>query len=272
MIGDLVIGPATIVDQPPVDMTTPVPVQTTAQLAIGSIVVVMLVGALWHWRRSGRPTGVLLLVGGLLCSLNEALVDVLGHCFFPLDGALGYTAFGRGVPWWVITAYVAFFGGLTWLNSELLRAGASRQQMWTAIGVVWVLNVILEMPILANGLYVYYGDQPFMVGGFPLNWLVINSLGSLFASVVVARFSASFGGARGVLLLAVPYATYFTSWVCHLPLFTTLNAEVPSPVRWAAAVVSALLGLAAMDALIRIGTTGRRGAVAPVRIGQTADA
>jgi hypothetical protein len=246
-------GLLAIVDQPPVDLTTPVPVQTTAQLAIGAVVVAMLAGALWHWRRSGRPTGVLLLIGGLFCSLNEALVDVLGHCFFPLDGAMGYTAFGRGVPWWVVTAYVGFFGGLTWLNSELIRSGATRQKMWTAIGVVWVLNLLLEMPILANGLYLYYGDQPFMVGGFPLNWLVINSLGSLFASVAVARFAHAFTGARSVLLPAVPYATYFASWVCHLPLFTILNAEVSRPLRWAAAVVSALLGLAAMDALVRLG-------------------
>jgi hypothetical protein len=255
-------GMLAVVDQPPVGLTTPIGARDTAQLAIGAVVAAMALGAIWHWRRSGRSTGLLLLVGGLLCSLNEALVDLLGHCFFPKDSRIAYTAYGYSVPWWVVTAYVGFFGGLTWLNSEYLRTGPTRRRMWTAIGAVGVLNLILEMPILASGVYLYYGDQPFMVGGFPLNWLVINSLGSLFASVVVARFSAFFTGLRQVLLLAVPYATYSMSWVVHMPLFGTLNAEVSSPVRWVAAAVSAVLGLVVMDALIRLGTARRSPAAA----------
>lgn len=240
------------VDQPPLDMTSAVGAQDTMQYAVGAVAVAMLLGAAWHWRRSGRPTGLLLLVGGLFCSLNEALVDLLGHCYFPKDHNIAYTAYGYSVPWWVVTAYVAYFGGLTWLNSELLRGGVTRQRMWTIIGAVWVLNLILEMPPLANKVYLYYGDQPFQVGGFPLNWLVINALGSLFAAVLVVRLSGFLTGARQGLLLVVPFSTYFMSWVAHLPLFGTINADVPSGVRWAAAVVSGLLGLIAMDALIRL--------------------
>lgn len=241
------------VDQPPLDMTSAVGAQDTMQYAVGAVVVAMLLGAVWHWRRSGRPTGLLLLVGGLFCSLNEALVDLLGHCYFPKDHAIAYTTFGYSVPWWVVTAYVAYFGGLTWLQSEFLRSGPTRARVWQGIAAVWVLNVILEMPPLANKVYVYYGDQPFQVGGFPLNWLVINALGSLVAAVLVVRFAGFFTGARQALLLLVPYATYFMSWVAHLPLFGTINADVPSAVRWTAAVVSGLLGLVAMDALIRLG-------------------
>ncbi|HEY1970024.1 MAG TPA: hypothetical protein VGH89_18870 [Pseudonocardia sp.] len=251
-------GVPAIVDQPPLGMRSAVGAQLTMQYAVGAVAALMLVGALWHWRRSGRPTGLLLLVGGLFCSLNEALVDLLGHCFFPKDYGLAYTAYGYSVPWWVVTAYVAYFGGLTWLTSEFLRTGPTRRRVWTIIGAVWVLNLILEMPPLANKVYVYYGDQPFMVGGFPLNWLVINALGSLVAAVLVFRLSRWFTGARQALLVLVPYATYFASWVCHLPLFGTLNADVPSSVRWVAAAVSALLALAAIDGLIRLGVAGRR--------------
>lgn len=250
------------VDPPPLDMRAAMGAQDVMQYAVGAVVVAMLVGAVLHWRRSGRPTGLLLLVGGLFCSLNEALVDLLGHCYFPKDYGIAYTAYGYSVPWWVVTAYVAYFGGLTWLQSEFLRSGATRARVWQGIAAVWVLNVILELPPLANGVYVYYGDQPFQVGGFPLNWLVINALGSLFAAVVVARWSTWFTGARQALLVAVPYATYFASWAAHLPLFGTINAEVPSAVRWGAAVLSAVLGLIAMDALIRLATT-RRVAVSP---------
>ncbi|GAA5153215.1 hypothetical protein GCM10023321_23160 [Pseudonocardia eucalypti] len=254
----------TAVDVPPVGMTTPVGAQTTAQLAIGAVVAAMVLGALWRWYRTGQPTGVLLLVGGLGCSMNEALVDQLGHCWFPPDGAIAYSAFGYAVPWWVVTAYVGFFGGLTWLTAELLATGPTRRRMWAAIGGVWVVNLILEMPILASGLYQYYGYQPLEVGGFPLNWLVINSLGSLFAAVLVARLPWWFTGARRLLLVLVPYVTYFASWVAHMPLFLAHNADVSDPARLFAAVLCILLGLVAMDALVRTGvapTVGHRPAV-----------
>jgi hypothetical protein len=247
----------TTVDQPPLDMTSAVHAQDVMQYAVGAVVAAMLVGAVLHWRRSGRPTGLLLLVGGLFCSLNEALVDLLGHCYFPKDYGIAYTAYGFSVPWWVVTAYVAYFGGLTWLQSEFLRTGPTRAKVWQGIAAVWVLNVILELPPLANGVYTYYGEQPFRVGGFPLNWLVINALGSLFAAVLVVKLPALSVGSRQLLLLAVPYTTYFMSWAAHMPLFGTLNADVSAPVRWGAAVVSGLLGLIAMDALIRLATTRR---------------
>jgi hypothetical protein len=259
----MIAGFLAAVDPPPLDMTSAVGAQDVMQYAVGAVTVLMVLGAVWHWRRSGRPTGLLLLVGGLFCSLNEALVDLLGHCYFPKDHNIAYTAYGYSVPWWVVTAYVAYFGGLTWLSSELLRSGVTRQRMWAIIGAVWVLNLILEMPPLANKVYVYYGDQPFMVGGFPLNWLVINALGSLFAAVLVTRFASFFTGPRQLLLVAVPYATYFASWAAHMPLFGTINADVPGPVRWVAAAISAVLGLIAMDALVRLGVRVRSRTTAP---------
>jgi hypothetical protein len=243
----------TAIVAPPRDMATPLAEQRTALLAIGALVALMLLAALWRWRRTGNPTGVLLLVGGLACSLNEPLVDLLGHCFFPGDGWISHTFFGYPVPVWVVLAYVGFFGGLTWLTVELLRSGTSRRTVRLGVGAVWVLNLILEMPLLASGLYVYYGEQPFSVGGFPVSWLVINSLGSMSAAVVVVRLSGWFVGARRALLVLVPYVTYLWSWVLAMPNFVALNAEVPTEVRWLATAVSFLLGLAAIEALVRVG-------------------
>lgn len=248
----------TEIAQPPLEMTTPPGAHRIALLAIGAVVAMMLVAALLRWRRTGNPTGVLLMVGGLFCSLNEALVDVLGHCFFPKDGWIAYEIYGFAVPWWVVIAYVGFFGGLTWLTVELFQSGASRRTVWLGVVTMWVINVILEVPILASGLYVYYGDQPYEVFGFPLNWLVINDLGSLFAAVVVVRFSSWFTGARRLWLLAVPFVTYMWSWVLAMPHFSALNADVSDGVRWLASTVSLVLGLLAVDLLIRAGVRPRR--------------
>ncbi|OBI21406.1 hypothetical protein A5712_15405 [Mycobacterium sp. E2327] len=235
-------------------MTTPTTAQTIITAVLTVVVAAFVVAALVDWRRSGSPAFLLVLVGGYVCSFNEATVDVLGHCFFPLDGVLGYTAFGRGVPVWVVLAYVVFFGGLAYVMALAFRRGASRRAMWCGIATFGVLNVLLELPMLSAKLYVYYGDQPFAIGGFPVSWLVINSLGALFGAVVVVRLSWFFTGARQLLLVFVPFATYMTSWVLAMPYFAITNTDMPSGVRMAAAVLSMVLGLIAIDALIRIGT------------------
>jgi hypothetical protein len=179
---------------------------------------------------------------------------VLGHCFFPVDGVIGYTAFGRAVPVWVVLAYVVFFGGLSYLMALAFKRGASHRAMWCGIAVFGVLNVLVEIPMLRAGLYLYYGYQPFAIGGFPVSWLVINSLGSLFGAVLVVRLSWFFTGARQLLLVFVPFAAYMTSWVLAMPHFAITNTDMPHGVRMAAAALSIALGAIAIDALIRIGT------------------
>jgi hypothetical protein len=240
--------------EPPWQMTTPATAQTIITAILGVVVAGFVVAALLDWRRSGNPTFLLVLIGGYVCSFNEATVDVLGHCFFPNDGWLGYMAFGRGVPIWVVLAYMVFFGALSYLMALAFKRGATQRAMWTGIAIFGVLNVLLEIPMLSSGLYVYYGDQPFKIGGFPVIWLVINSLGSLFGAVVITRLSWFFTGARQLLLVLVPFATYMSSWVLAMPHFLITNTDAPTGVRMAAAVVSMALGLTAIDVLIRIGT------------------
>jgi hypothetical protein len=240
--------------EPPWEMATPHTAQMIITVILGVVVAAFALAALYDWRRTGRPTFVLMLVGGYVCSFNEALVDVLGHCYFPGDGVIAYTAFDRPVPVWVVLAYVVFFGGLSYLMSEAFKRGASRRAMWAGISIFGVLNVLLEIPMLRSGLYLYYGAQSFEVGGFPIIWLVINSLGSLFAAVVITRLSWFFTGARQLLLVAVPFATYMASWVLTMPHFAITNTDASGATRAAAAIVSMVLGLIAIDALIRIGT------------------
>ncbi|BBY80197.1 hypothetical protein H7I53_15640 [Mycolicibacterium pulveris] len=242
------------VAEPPWEMTTP----ATAELVITTIMAVVVAGfvvaAVLDWRRSGRPIFLLMLLGGLVCSFNESTVDILGHCYFPADGWIVYSAFDHAVPLWVVLAYVVFFGGLSYLMAMAFKRGATRKNMWTGIAIFGVLNLLLEFPMLASGLYVYYGDQPFEIGGFPISWLVINSLGSLFAAVVITRLDWFFTGARQVLIVFVPFTTYMASWALAMPHFAVTNTDAPSVVRMVAAAVSIVIGLVAIDALIKLGT------------------
>lgn len=240
--------------EPPYEMTTPVTAQTVITVILAVAVVGFVLAALRDWRHTGRLTFLLMLAGGFVCSFNESLVDVLGHCYFPSDGIIVHQSFDRPVPLWVVLAYVVFFGGLSYLMAHALRRGVSRRNMWIGMAVFWVLNTVLEIPMLRSHLYTYYGPQVLTVGGFPVVWLVINALGSLLGAVVLVRLWWFFTGWRQLLVVAVPFVTYMASWVLAMPHFAITNTDAPTGIRIGAALITMTLGLIAMDALIRLGT------------------
>jgi hypothetical protein len=237
----------------PTGMHTP----ETAHHIIFAIVAVSLAGlfvySFFEWRRTGKPLMTLLILGGALCCLNESLVDILGRCYFPTDGWMGQTLLGRSVPVWVDITYAIFFGAFPYFLYLLLKRGTSRRAMWLAIVTFWVANMILELPLLGSNLYVYYGVQPFKVGGFPLFWLTINVLGALSAAVVVTCTERFLTGPRLLLVVLVPFACYMASWVVDMPGFWALNSNASNAVKWAAVGLSVALGVLAIDTLIRIG-------------------
>jgi hypothetical protein len=241
-------------DQPPWGITTPATPQTIITVVLALVVAGFVIAALVSWSRSKQPTFLLLLVGGYICSFNEPLIDFLCHCFFPADGWIGHTVFNRSIPVWVILAYVVFYGGLTYVLSAAFKSGVTRRTLWISIGIWGALNLAMEIPLLQSNLYVYYGDQPFMVGGFPLSQLVFNAFGSLLGAAAITRLSWFFTGARRLLLLAVPFVTFMSSWAVGMPLFLILGTDASHGLRMLAAAVSASLGLLGIDALIRLGT------------------
>ena len=241
-------------DEPPWGMTTPATPQTIITVVLGIVVAGFVIAALFDWRRIGRPTFLLMIVGGYVCSFNEPLIDFLCHCYFPADGWIGHTVFNRAIPVWVILAYVVFYGALTYVLSVAFHKGITRRTLWISIGIWGALNLAMEIPLLGSGLYLYYGDQPFLVGGFPISQLVFNALGSLLGAVVITRLAWLFTGARQLLLLGVPFVTFMSSWVLGMPFFLVLGTDAPHGLRMVAAAVSMALGLIAIDVLIRIGT------------------
>ncbi|GLC98473.1 hypothetical protein Mkiyose1088_03400 [Mycobacterium kiyosense] len=117
-------------DQPPWEMTTPTTPQTIITTVLAVAVTGFVVAALVSWHRTKRPTFLLMLAGGYICSFNEPLIDFLCHCFFPADGWVGHTVFHRSIPIWVILAYVIFYGGLTYLLSVAFQRGITRRTLW----------------------------------------------------------------------------------------------------------------------------------------------
>ncbi len=231
--------------QPPVDMVCPHTAQLVITAILGVLSVAVAVFSIVEWRRTGQPTMLATSIGGLLASFNEPIMDIVGRVWFA-DGGQQWTAFqtfGRPVAVWVPMAYFVFFGAFPYLMARYFQIrGAGPRQYWAAVAVPVVLNTALEVPLLQRGVYVYYGNQPFAVLGFPVFWTVINTLGVVLTCTLILVYRRYLTGARVWVLAVVPVATQLGAAAIGLPIFSVGNTTAPTAVLWLAATVPFVLG------------------------------
>ncbi len=225
--------------------------QLVATVAMAVLVAGFTVYAVREIVRSRSITLALLLVGGAISYFNEPIDDVLGLVWHPVVGQwTAVDTFAR-VPLWGLGIYIVFFGGMPYVILQSLRRGVTRRQLWGWVGVLAVVDVAVELPVLASGIYRYYGDAPMQIGGFPVYWIVINAVGPLALAVLLLATGETFSGWRALYLLFVPMMCDAAGSVAvGWPIFSALNAYASAPVRWLAAALTIAIGLATLDLLI----------------------
>jgi hypothetical protein len=225
--------------------------QCVATLAMAVLAAGFIVYAVAEIARRRLPTLALLLVGGAISYFNEPIDDVLGLVWHPVVGQWTVLDTFSRVPLWGLGIYIVFFGGMPYLILQSLRRGMTRRQLWGWVGVLAVVDVAVELPVLASGIYSYYGDAPLQIGGFPVYWIVINAVGPLALAVLLLAAGDAFTGWRALYLLFLPMIFDAAGSVAiGWPIFSALNAHAAAPVRWLAAALTIAIGLAALDPLI----------------------
>ena len=225
--------------------------QLVATVAMAVLVAGFTVYAVREIVRSRSVTLALLLIGGAISYFNEPIDDVLGLVWHPVVGQwTALDTFAR-VPLWGLGIYIVFFGGMPYLILQSLRRGVTRGQLWGWVGVLTVVDVAVELPILASGIYRCYGDAPLQIGGFPLYWIVINAVGPLGLAVLLLATGDTFSGWRALYLPFLPMMCDAAGSVAvGWPIFSALNAHASAPVPWLAAALTIAIGLATLDLLI----------------------
>jgi hypothetical protein len=227
----------------------------SAQLVATAAMAVLVAGfgvyAIREIARRRSVTLALLLIGGAISYFNEPIDDVLGLVWHPVVGQwTALDTFSR-VPLWGLGIYIVFFGGMPYLILQNLLRGMTRRQLWGWVGVLAVVDVAVELPILASGIYSYYGDAPLQIGGFPVYWIVINAVGPLALAVLLLAAGDIFAGWRALYLLFLPMVCDAAGSVAvGWPIFSALNAQASAPVQWLTAALTITIGLAALDLLI----------------------
>ena len=246
------------------DLVMPATAQTVATVGVGVVALLALGAALRYGARHRTPLYAVVLLGGVIASLNEPVADLLGGCLHPQTGSWAvFTAYDRPIPAWAVIAYGLFFGAVPLLVFALMRRAANpRSRLLACVAVIFTANLLIEIPILAGDVYVYYGDQPFKIFGlFPLHWLFINGVGVATIAVVLHLFGDRFTGLRVLWFLAIPAVAQIAALSVSIPAFTLYNTGASTPLKWAGSVATMLLGAAALRALSRLVP----GAVVPER-------
>ncbi len=242
MTGNLVLLAESGV-RPPADMQAPT---TTYLIFYAIFVVAMIPTVAWmandaRRRRSAIPLAA--LGGGLLIGLVvPPIYNYLTLVWFPSNIPLPFVkAFEMNDPWFDALGYALFIGFGGYLLYLQFLDGQGACAVYATFALWAVTDLVLELPFLAAGMYRYYGDQPFMIGGFPLHWVLMNGLVPIISGTcmyfVAERWPAGRRGAAWRVLLA-PAVTGALLMIPIFPVATALHAEVPSAVRWFASVVA----------------------------------
>jgi hypothetical protein len=230
-----------------------------ADVVIWSVAIGLLVLCLRDWRRTGSPLGLVLLAGGALAYFNEPVDDILGLVHHPREGQNVVLDTMGPIPMWGLPTYIIFFGGVPYLFlREIQTRGFTLRAFWIGIGLTFVLDLLLEMPLLyaGGGLYQYYaadGNAPMEIFRFPVYWLFINTTGPILCAAILYAIPGYFRGWRAPFLVLLPAAADAAcSIVVGLPVYSSLHAPGASElVRWGAALLTCAIGLFLLDGFSR---------------------
>lgn len=199
----------------------------TGLVAIASFAAIIY--AFSDWRRSGKPTFLLLFVSGGAMMAFEPLVDTVSACWFPaVHSWVVFWAYGRPLPLWLCLDYFSYFGigvGVTW---QLMRGGLTRNQLWLMFIGGIAVDFVMESILLHYHTYYYYGWQPLVFLQFPFWWGPVNSLIVMVAGAVITRFEGHFTSGWRQLQIIPAVMTVNASMTCAAgwPSWFVINTPV----------------------------------------------
>lgn len=207
-------------------------------VAGAAVVIFALPWAIRAAINSRNFTPLIVLGSGLICSLLEPMLDLLGHLHWSHSLVPAFTNFGITVPALIPLCYVAFLGLESYFCYFVIRNGAHRNVFFMLLGLGIATDALMESIGINLGVYLYYGVQPFKFLGFPYWWGFINGGSFVTVGAVLAFAVPRLRGAQKLLLLlAAPFGmmvAYFgVGWVHIL----ALNSTIPVWMRWVATAI-----------------------------------
>lgn len=222
--------------------------QTVATIGLWGGTIALLLYAIKISREEKSPLAVLIVLAVAVGSIIEPIYDITYHLFWLDNGDQWtlFTAFGLPQPVWVMPAYVVVFALPAVLLYRGFAAGVSLQTIYKWAAVTAFTTALFETIAVNTDLYVYYGDAPMRLLGYPL-WISFMECSQITGFAVlcaVIKLRATKPVHCLIVFLVFPANFIFECAGAGFPTLIAMNTPDPSKaLMWAMAPVS--IGLAA---------------------------
>ncbi|OSC28385.1 hypothetical protein B8W69_11270 [Mycobacterium vulneris] len=207
-------------------------------IAGAAVVIFALPWAIRAAMRSRNYTPLLVIGSGLLCSLCEPMLDMLGHLHWAKNLVPAFTNFGITVPALIPLCYVAFLGLESYFCYFVIRNGAHARHFVMMLGLGIFTDALMETIGINLGVYTYYGVQPYKFLNFPYWWGFINGASFVTVGAILAYAVPRLKGAKKFwLLLAAPSGMMFNYFGVGWVHILASNSTLPVAVRWVATTI-----------------------------------
>lgn len=236
---------------PPTDMQSPELAYILFYAIFFSIMLVAAAWTIWHSSRTRSLDAVLAFVGGSIVGFFvPPLYNKLSMVWFPSNIPMPYmTVFGMHDPMFDLVGNSLFFGTGGYLFWYALTSGHSiRAAFVLPILGAMVAEVVYQVPFLQAGMYIYYGDQPFRIGGLPAHWIAINVAVPVVSGYLMYWLTENSHTKRQrqAAILTAPAITAGFVFVVHAPVTMMLYSEVPTFARQLAGALCIALCVGAL--------------------------
>jgi hypothetical protein len=211
------------------------------------VVVIALPWAISRLVRHKDSLPLLMLGAGLITSLGEPMLDLVGHLRWAqnLHGP-AFTNFGIDVPLLIPPCYALFMGLEAYWVYTIVQRGITVKKFFLLFVAIGISDAIMEHPGVIMGVYEYYGSQPFEFYKFPFYWSITN--GAAIATIgVMLHFLWPMVKDRGLgKLWVLPIGiigTMMAEFGVGFPVFLAINADLPTWLQWAIGSGTLVLGV-----------------------------
>lgn len=155
---------------PPYDLPLNTTMQTIATIVLWGGTALLLGYAITLVKRERSILPIVLVVAVAVGSLIEPLYDTAYHLFWLDSGRQWtlFTSFGLPQPVWVMPAYVMVFGMPALLMYRSFARGVTIKRVFSMAALTSLTTAAFEITAINLDLYVYYGESPWRVFGYPL--------------------------------------------------------------------------------------------------------
>jgi len=145
----------------------------------GGFALLVVPWVLYMLVRKRDSVPILLWLGGFIASVNEAMLDHLGHLWWPtnLPGPVQTAYYDLNIPLLVPLVYPFWVSMMGYIAYRMMVREVTIKKLFLVWLAMCVADVVLEIPGTATQVYMYYGESPFKIFGFPLWWAWINGTG-----------------------------------------------------------------------------------------------